>query len=226
MIIPRHLFEDYNGPNWQEAPANLQAVGTGAYRVAAFIEEDILIIGEDVVSTIKIDYEPNPHFREADRPFFRRVELRGGGDAKVAAEAVLKEGTIDYGYNLQVAIEALEDLEAHGKGILYAPPSAWTERVMINFADPNRETAGGERASTAFPHPFFADRMLASKFPCGQNGRVIIVPACRCRFSASALSWFSRLSLLSHPTCSVHGSTSSRPGSVQLKTSRQYQSLA
>ena len=160
MIIPRHLFEDYNGPNWREAPANLQAVGTGAYYVVAFIEEDILIIGEDVVSTIKIDYEPNPHFREADRPFFRRVELRGGGDAKVAAEAVLKEGTIDYGYNLQVAIEALEDLEAQGKGVLYAPASAWTERVMINFADPNRETAGGERASTAFPHPFLTDKRV------------------------------------------------------------------
>jgi peptide/nickel transport system substrate-binding protein len=160
MIIPRHLFEDYNGANWQDAPANLQAVGTGAYQVAEFIEEDILIIGEDVVSTIKIVYEPNPHFREAGKPFFGRVELQGGGDARVAAEAVLKEGTIDYGYNLQVAIKTLEDLEAQGKGILYAPPTAWTERVMINFTDPDRETAAGERAATAFPHPYFTDKRV------------------------------------------------------------------
>ena len=167
MIIPRHLFEAYNGPNWQEAPSNLQAVGTGAYRVAEFVEEDILIIGEDVVSTIKIVYEPNLHFREADKPFFRRVELRGGGDAKVAAEAVLKEGAIDYGYNLQVAIETLEELEAVGKGILYAPPTAWTERVMINFADPNRETAAGERSSTAFPHPIFTDKRVRRALSLG-----------------------------------------------------------
>ncbi len=167
MIIPRHLFEDYNGPNWREAPANLQAIGTGAYRVAEFIEEDILIIGEDVVSTIKIVYEPNPHFREADRPFFRRVELRGGGDAKVAAEAVLKESTIDYGYNLQVAIETLEELEAEGKGILYNPPTAWTERIMINFTDPNRETAAGERSSTAFPHPVLTDKRVRQALSLG-----------------------------------------------------------
>ncbi len=167
MIIPRHLFQDYNGPNWQEAPANLLAVGTGAYRVAEFIEEDILIIGEDVVSTVKIIYEPNPYFREEGRPFFHRVELRGGGDAKVAAKAVLNEGTIDYAWNLQVAIEALEELEAEGKGILYVPPTAWTERVMINFADPNQEKASGERASTAFPHPFLTDKPVRQALSLG-----------------------------------------------------------
>ncbi len=167
MIIPRHLFQDYNGPNWQEAPANLLAVGTGAYRVAEFIEEDILIIGEDVVSTVKIIYEPNPYFREEGRPFFHRVELRGGGDAKVAAKAVLYEGTVDYAWNLQVAIEALEELEAEGKGILYVPPTAWTERVMINFADPNQEKASGERASTAFPHPFLTDKRVRQALSLG-----------------------------------------------------------
>jgi len=160
MIIPRHMFADYNGANAQEAPNNLLAVGTGAYRVAEYREEDILLIGDDAVSTIKITYEPNPHFREAGKPYFATVELRGGGDAKVAAEAVLKEGTIDYGYNLQVAIETLEELEAHGKGILYAPPTAWTERVMINFTDPNRETTEGERASLAFPHPVLSDKRV------------------------------------------------------------------
>jgi peptide/nickel transport system substrate-binding protein len=58
QIIPRHIFERYNGSNAQEAEANLIAVGTGPYRVTEFREEDILIIGEDVVSTIKIIYQP------------------------------------------------------------------------------------------------------------------------------------------------------------------------
>jgi peptide/nickel transport system substrate-binding protein len=160
MIIPRHVFQAYNGPNAQAAPANLQAVGTGPYRVADFSEEDILIIGEDAVSTIKIVYEPNPVFREPDIPFFKTVELRGGGDAGKAAEAVLKDGSIDYGYNLQVDIATLEALEAQGKGILLAPPTNRTERIMVNFTDPNRETADGERSSTSFPNPVLSDKAV------------------------------------------------------------------
>jgi peptide/nickel transport system substrate-binding protein len=160
MIIPRHLFQDYNGANAQEAPSNLLAMGTGAYRVRGFEEEDILIIGDDAVSTVKITYEPNPHFREPDKPFFGTVELRGGGDARTAAVAVLKEGTIDYGYNLQVAIDTLEALEGHGKGVLLAPPTAWVERIMINFTDPNRETSEYERSSVAFAHPFLGDKRV------------------------------------------------------------------
>ena len=65
MIIPRHLFGKYAGANAQDAPANRKGTGTGAYRVVKFTEEDILIIGEDVVSTIKIVYEPNPFFPRA-----------------------------------------------------------------------------------------------------------------------------------------------------------------
>jgi peptide/nickel transport system substrate-binding protein len=173
MILPRHLFADYNGANWQEAPTNLMAVGTGAYQVAAFTEEDILIIGDDAVSTIKIIYEPNPHFREPDKPYFSKVELRGGGDPLVAAEAVFKEGSLDYGFNLQVPIATLEALEAHGKGILFAPPTAWTERIMINFADPNRETDSGERASTTFPHPILSDKRVRQALALGVDREAI-----------------------------------------------------
>ena len=157
MIIPRHLFEDYAGADAQEAPNNLLAVGTGPYRVAAFDEEDMLIIGDDVVSTIKITYQPNPHFREDDKPFFGTVELIGGGDATSAAEAVLKDGSVDYGYNLQVDIETLEALEAQGRGKLLAPPTNRVERIMLNFADPNRETAEGERSSIQHPNPILSD---------------------------------------------------------------------
>jgi hypothetical protein len=68
-IIPRHLFEPYNGPNAQEALANRMAIGTGPYWVASFVEEDFLIIGEDIVNTIKILYEINPYYREPDKPY-------------------------------------------------------------------------------------------------------------------------------------------------------------
>ena len=61
MIIPRHVFEGFNGPNAHEAPANLVPIGTGPYRGLEFKEEDILIIGEDAVSTVKIIFETNPY---------------------------------------------------------------------------------------------------------------------------------------------------------------------
>lgn len=201
MIIPRHLFEKYAGANAQDAPANLKGVGTGAYRVVEFTEEDILIIGEDAVSTIKIVYEPNPFFREPDKPCFARVTLQGGGDALTAARAVFRDGVVDYGYNLQVATDILQALEAQGKGTLVAPPTAKTERIMINFSDPNRETGDGERSSVAFPHPFLTDKRLRQAISLsidrkaiselyGKVGRVttnmLISPA---RYNSPNTSW-------------------------------------
>jgi peptide/nickel transport system substrate-binding protein len=32
--------------------------------------------------------------------------------------------------------------------------------VLLNFTDPNRETAGGERSSIQFPHPFLTDKRV------------------------------------------------------------------
>jgi peptide/nickel transport system substrate-binding protein len=78
MIIPRHVFQDFNGPNASEAPGNLAPVGTGPYRVVEFTTEDVLFIGEDAVETIKIVYEANPFFREPEKPFFGGIELQGG----------------------------------------------------------------------------------------------------------------------------------------------------
>jgi peptide/nickel transport system substrate-binding protein len=160
MIIPRHVFNPYNGPNAAEAPANFKAVGTGPYCVKDFKEEDILIIGDDIVSTIKISYKPNPYFREPHKPYFSKVELQGGGgDAIIAARAV-QSGLADYAWNLQVDNEALAQIEAGGRGQVIDLLGAWVERIMLNFTDPNKETGNGERSSTRFPHPFLTDKRV------------------------------------------------------------------
>ena len=145
MILPKHIYESYNGANAREAPANLKPIGTGAYRVVEFKPGDTVI------------YEPNPEFREADKLGFERVELKGGGDATSAARAVLQTGDADYAYNLQVEAPILKQLEAAGKGKIVANFGALMERILINHSDPNKATSEGERSSIQFPHPFFSD---------------------------------------------------------------------
>lgn len=151
-ILPRHIFEKYNGSNAREAPANLLPVGTGPYKVVEFKPGDIVI------------YEANSFFREANKPFFKRVELKGGGDAVSAARAVLQTGDVDFAWNLQVEAPILKQLEAAGKGRLDISFGSFLERIAINQTDPNKETKEGERSSIEFPHPFFKDLKVRQAF--------------------------------------------------------------
>ncbi|MGJ3250083.1 MAG: peptide ABC transporter substrate-binding protein [Elainellaceae cyanobacterium] len=143
MILPKHMYDEYVGASSREAPANLMPVGTGPYRVTEFRPGDTVV------------YEPNPNFREAEKPFFQRVELKGGGDATSAARAVLQTGDADFAYNLQVEAQVLSQLT--GSGQVVSNFGSLMERILINQTDPNRETADGERSSLQFPHPFFSD---------------------------------------------------------------------
>ena len=158
-IIPRHIFEAYNGPNASEAPANLKAVGTGAYRVADYQKEDVIIVGGSAVNTVKIIYEANPYYREPDKPSFGRIELLGGGDVNVAVQAA-KDGLVDFAWNLSVDDKMLDEVEAGGKSKIYPAPTSFVERIMLNFTDPNKETSDGERSSVQFPHPFLTDKRV------------------------------------------------------------------
>ena len=152
MILPKHIYEPYNGANARAAPANLEPVGTGAYRVVDFRPGDTVI------------YEPNPEFRAAEQLGFTRIELKGGGDATSAARAVLQTGDADFAYNLQVEAPVLEDLEAAGKGEVVSNYGALSERIIINHSDPNKVAPSGERSSLKFPHPFFSDRTVRQAF--------------------------------------------------------------
>jgi peptide/nickel transport system substrate-binding protein len=84
MIIPEHVFAPYNNAKAAEAPVNLAPVGTGPYIAKEFRKEDVLIIGEDTVNTVKIFYEPNPLYRDAGKlrcmePAGRRQDAHGDG---------------------------------------------------------------------------------------------------------------------------------------------------
>ena len=152
MILPRHLFEDYNSANARQAPANLMPVGTGPYRVVEFKPGDVIV------------YEPNPEFRNADDLGFERLELKGGGDATSAARAVLQTGEADYAYNLQVEAPILQELEAAGQGKTVSTFGPLMERVLLNLTNPNQATADGEVSSLKIPHPFFTDKKVREAF--------------------------------------------------------------
>jgi peptide/nickel transport system substrate-binding protein len=156
MIIPRHIFEAYNGANAVDAPENLKAIGTGPYYVSEFRNEDVLIIGGNAVTTNKIIYEINPYYRDPNKPFFSKVELSGGGDLDTAVEAG-KDGLADYVWNIAVPEETLVDVESAGKVLAVVVPSSFVERIMFNFSDPNKETTDGERSNKQFTHPILSD---------------------------------------------------------------------
>lgn len=148
MILPQHIYQDYNGANAREAPANLKPIGTGAYRVVEFRPGDTAV------------FEPNPEFRQVESLGFDRVELKGGGDATSAARAVLQTGDADYAYNLQVEAPVLQQLESAGQGKVEANYGALMERIIINHSDPNKVAPSGERSSVEFPHPFFSEPLV------------------------------------------------------------------
>ena len=143
-LVPKHLFEAYAGAASRDAPANLKPVGTGPYTFVDFKPGDL------VTAVL------NGSYHMPNKPFFDRVELKGGGDAVSAARAVLQTGEYDYAWQLQVEDEILQRLEAGGKGRVEFLTSGSAEMVYLNFTDPAVET-DGERASPKSRHPLLAD---------------------------------------------------------------------
>jgi len=145
----------YPGHLWEFDPAKPDVintfrqnpVGTGPYVVESFRENDQVV------------YKINENYREPNKPFFDRVNLKGGGDAASAARAVLQTGDYDYAWNLQVEPQILAQLQEGGRGTLKVVPGASLERIAFNFADPNTEVEG-QRAYWKQPHPILSDKAV------------------------------------------------------------------
>ncbi|RIK37221.1 MAG: peptide ABC transporter substrate-binding protein [Chloroflexi bacterium] len=144
-ILPKHLLQDATGVAARDAPFNLMPVGTGPYLVRDFKPGDVVV------------YDLNENYREPDKPYFKRVELKGGGDATSAARAALQSGEVDWAWNLQVEASVLQDIQASGDGVLLISPGTSVEQILVNFADPNTEVDGA-RSEPSTNHPFFSER--------------------------------------------------------------------
>jgi len=144
-ILPQHILQSFVGTNARNAPFNLKPVGTGAYKVDSFTPGD------------NVQYSINDNFRDASKPFFDTVNLKGGGDATSAARAAVQTGDVDYGWNLQVTADVLKSLATpSAPGVVTIVPGVSVERILVNLTDPNTDV-NGEKSHLGTPHPFQAD---------------------------------------------------------------------
>lgn len=150
-IIPQHILGGDDPAAAAEAFLT-NPIGTAAYKVDSFKENDQVI------------YVINENYREPNKPYFATINLKGGGEASSAAQAVLQTGDWDYAWNMQVEPQILKQLEeSGGKGTIITSPPTNVERINFNFSDPNTEV-DGERSSLQVPHPFLTDIKVRQAF--------------------------------------------------------------
>jgi len=154
-IYPKHILENGGDEAFQQF--RQKPVGTGPYMVDSFSENDQVV------------YVVNPNYREPNKPFFEKVNLKGGGDAPSAAQAVLQTGDWDFAWNLQVEKSILDQMESDGgKGKVVTVAGTAVERVLIQFSDPSQEV-NGERAEMHTPHPFLTDKAVRQALALGAD---------------------------------------------------------
>lgn len=124
--------------------ANNAPIGTGPYKLSEFRPGD------------QVTYEINENYRDPNKPYFKQLIMKGGGDATSAARAVFQTGDTDYAWNLQVEAPVLAQLEQGGQGEFLTIPGSSTERIVINFTNPD-PALGDARGETSNPHPFLTD---------------------------------------------------------------------
>lgn len=146
LILPRHVFAEFNSIKARDALANLQPVGTGPYQVVGFEPGTVI-------------FEPNPTYWDGAPPF-EKVELIGGIAPYAAARSVMRSGEADLAHNLQVDADALTDLQADAQGQIVTVFGSTVERIMLNFSNPFLQTKAGERSSPETTHPYFNDALV------------------------------------------------------------------
>ncbi|MFN8677364.1 MAG: peptide ABC transporter substrate-binding protein [Thermomicrobiales bacterium] len=148
-VYPKHILDgaDAEAKKAAHDAFLLNPVGTGPYKVETFTPNDQCI------------YVMNENYREENKPFFERVNLKGGGDAASAARAVLQTGDYDYAWNLQVEPDILAELLKGGKGEIKTIAGTSVERIELQFSDWKTET-DGEKGKLGSVNPIIGDKAV------------------------------------------------------------------
>ncbi len=161
-ILPQHVLKDSVGAAARNAPFNLKPIGTGPYKVDEFQAGD------------HVSYSINDSFRDADKPFFKQVYMKGGGDAASAARAAIQTGEVDFAWNLQVEWNVLQSMKADSNpGDLNISDGTGMERILVNLTDPNKDV-NGEKSSLQAPHPFQSDLKVRQAYALGIQRDVMV----------------------------------------------------
>ena len=145
-VIQRLQFEGCIGEGASACTdQNFAPIGTGPYTVTELRPEDT------------VTYAYNPLYRGAAEglPFFGTVTIKGGGDAEASARSVLEIGEADYAWNLQVAPEILQPMEAAGNGMILTSFTANVEHINLNQTDPNGTLPSEYAEDGSGNHPLF-----------------------------------------------------------------------
>jgi peptide/nickel transport system substrate-binding protein len=144
-VLQKAQFSACMGEKAKDCPHNLKPIGTGPYKLREFKPGDVVL------------YDLNENYRDPNKPFFKSVTFKGGGDAVSAARAVCQTGDIDFGWNLQVEATVLRPMiEGADSKCQALPQYGVLERIHVNFADPS-PALGERRSEPDTKHPFFSD---------------------------------------------------------------------
>ncbi|WP_052362674.1 peptide ABC transporter substrate-binding protein [Falsirhodobacter sp. alg1] len=102
-------------------------------------------------------YAMNLLYRDADKPHFANVVIKGGGDATSAARAVFETGETDFAWNLQLAPDVLDQMMAKGRGDPVTAFGSAVEYVFLNQTDPDPALNALRSTVEGGEHPILAD---------------------------------------------------------------------
>jgi peptide/nickel transport system substrate-binding protein len=143
MILQKAQFGAFTGAKLKDAPGNVKPIGTGPYKVVDFKSGDV------------VTYAMNESYRDPNKPYFKTVTFKGGGDAPSSARAVFQTGDVDYAWNLQVEASVLKPMaDTSTKGQMLLAYGSSSERLVINFANP-AASLGDQRSEPTTKHPYF-----------------------------------------------------------------------
>jgi peptide/nickel transport system substrate-binding protein len=148
LILQKAQYASCLGEKAANCAADQNPIGTGPYKVNTFKAGDV------------VQYDMNTNFRDANKPYFKTVTFKGGGDAASAARAVFQTGDVDYAWNLQVEANILKPMaQSSSAANLVTVYGSSIERILVNFANPDA-SLGDKRSEPDTKHPFFQDKAV------------------------------------------------------------------